>query len=245
MIAYAKNMQLALSDRFRRAGLAAGAGLMMAVAVGFLMAALWTYLADHLHWGSMLASLAIGGGLVVIGLICLMMAKRERHRTPTTEELRTEVAEQLNVMTNAAINRASDAADLAFGRVADKAGDLLNVAENKAHSVADDLSYRANRFADQAEAKVYGTARGMGEAAASKLGISPHLVRLAGAKLGPERVSNAAAIAPLLGAFAVGITLASRLQEWRHRDDAATWEDEDWRPDERPDDGANWDDDRQ
>lgn len=243
MFAYAKNMQLALSDKLRRTGLAAGAGVVLMLGAGFLLAALWTYLAYHLGWGSVVASLAIGGALVVIGLICLIMAKRERHRAPTADELKSEVSEQISLMANTAISRASDAADAAFGRANDTANEFLQRAEHKAHSVADDLSYRANRFADHAEAKVYGSARHMGEKTAQTFGISPQLMRMASEKLGNGKGSNAATLAPVLGAFAIGITLASRFQDWRHRDDAAYPEDDDDYYDEDTD-FDDWDDPR-
>ena len=60
MFDYARNMQLALSDAGRRAGMKAAAGVVALIGAGFLVAALWTFLAYHLHWGSLGASLAIG-----------------------------------------------------------------------------------------------------------------------------------------------------------------------------------------
>ena len=41
MFDYARNMQLALTDRLRRAGLMAGAGAVLLIAAGFLLAALF------------------------------------------------------------------------------------------------------------------------------------------------------------------------------------------------------------
>ncbi|SMO50380.1 phage holin family protein [Paracoccus laeviglucosivorans] len=237
MFAYARNMQLALTDKLRRVGLASGAGVAMLLGAGFLLAALWTYLAHHLGWGSMNASLAMGGVLVLIGVILLMMARKERHRAPSSEELRTEVQEQLNLLANTAVTRVSDAADAALGRVSAKADEFMGKAENRAHSLADDLSYRANRMADHAEARVYSATRHIGEDTVRKLGIPPQIVSLAGRKLGAARDGGIGTYAPLLGAFAVGITLASRLQDWRHRDDDA---DDDF------DDGYDdWNDDDQ
>lgn len=231
MFVYAKNMQLALSDKLRRAGLAAGAGVVLILGAGFLLAALWTWLAYHLGWGSLGASLAIGILMVVIGVIFLMMAKHERHPVPSTDELKLEVQQQLHLAADTALAKASDAADQAVDRAASKANELLDTAESKAHalfdtaehkvhSVADNLAYRANRFADQAEARVYGTARGVGEATAQRLGFasrpSPGAAGQGGDDASPSR---AAPFAPVLGALAIGITLANRLQHRRHRDD--------------------------
>lgn len=226
MFAYTRNLQLAVSDKLRRAGLAGAAGVVLLVAAGFLLAALWTFLARNLHWGPLGASAAIGGVLVVIGLVLLSLAGRERHRVPSTDELKTEVEQHLHLMANSAIGKASDAADAALDRASEKATHLMERAEQKVHAVADDLGYRANRFADQAEARVYGTARQVGETTAQRFGFATSQPKTAG---GRAPVSNRAALAPVLGAFAVGITLASRLQDWRHRDDPpeAGWDDED------------------
>lgn len=226
MFAYTRNLQLAVSDKLRRAGLAGAAGVVLLVAVGFLLAALWTFLARNLHWGPLGASLAIGGLLTAIGLVLLALAGRERHRVPGSDELKAEVEQQLHLIADAAIGKASTAADAALDRASEKATHLMQRAEQKVHAVADDLGYRANRFADQAEARVYGTVRQVGETTAQRFGFSPTQVKQTA---GRARQSNAAALAPVLGAFAVGITLASRLQDWRHRDDPqdVDWDDED------------------
>ena len=105
MFAYARNMQLALGDKLRRAGLTAGAGVFLLIGLGFLLAALWTWLAHHLGWGALGASLAIGSGFVAIGLILLLLARNERHPLPTPDELKTEVEAQVSGMADAAIAR--------------------------------------------------------------------------------------------------------------------------------------------
>lgn len=230
MFVYARNLQLALKDKLRRAGMAAVAGVALMLAAGFLLAALWTFLAVQMGWGSMYASLAIGGGLVLIALVLLLMAKSERHRTPTTQELQAEVTERVSALADTAMTRATTAAETAMDRASTKANELLDRAGHSAHSFADDLTYRADRLADRAEARVQTAARDIGESAVKSLGISPHLMDIASQKLGMARRSNAASLAPVLGAFAVGITLASRFQDWRHRDDVEDddWEDDDW-----------------
>lgn len=221
MFAYTRNLQLALTDKLRRAGLMAGAGIALLVAAGFLLAALWTWLARNLHWGPLWASLAIGAGFVLIGLILMLAGGRERHRTPTTDELKAEVEQQLAQAADAAVARVSTLADRTIERASDKAGEMVELASQRAHSVADGLAYRADRFADRTEARVVGAARRAGESASRRLGLPPDAA---------ERVmdgatqSRAAPFVPLIGAFAVGMTLASRLG--RRRDDDSY--DDDW-----------------
>lgn len=210
MFDYARNLQLALGDRLRSTGLMAGAGVVLLVGAGFLLAALWVWLADHLHWGALGASLAIGLGLVVIGLVMLAVARRGRHPMPTTDDLRTEVETRLNLAADAAIGKASDAADAALHRAQDKVSGLMGLARNCAHAKADQFAYRADRFADSAGARA--------RQAAADLGVTEKTA---------ERVrnSNTAVIAPLIGAFAVGLTLASRLRRRRDPQDGAGPED--------------------
>ena len=203
MFAYARNMQLALTDKLRRAGITAGAGLFLLLGLGFLLAALWTWLAHHLGWGALGASAAIGGGFLVIGAILLLVARKERHKAPTTDELKSEIETQVNQMADAAISRASAAADATFARVSGKAGRMMGLAGQKVNSAADSLSYKADRYADRAE----GSARRMARDLGDKTRNAP----------------NAAVIAPLIGAFALGITLAGRVQDWRHRRDEPDW----------------------
>lgn len=211
MFAYARNMQLALGDKLRRAGLTAGAGVFLLIGLGFLLAALWTWLAHHLGWGALGASLAIGSGFVAIGLILLLLARNERHPLPTPDELKTEVEAQVSGMADAAIARVSGAADQVVERATGKASRLMGLAGQKARSATDDLAYRADRYADRAEAQAYRMARQAGDAMRGG-------ERRDDNSASDRPPSAAATMAPLLGAFAVGITLASRLQAWRHRD---------------------------
>ncbi|WP_028714202.1 phage holin family protein [Paracoccus sp. J55] len=231
MFDYTRNLQLALTDRLRRAGLGAGAGLALLIGAGFLLAALWTWLADHLGWGALGASLAIGIGFLVIGLLVMLMARKERHPVPTTDELKAEVEQRLMLAADAAIGKATGAADAALERASQKANRLMEQAEQRVHSVADSLSYKADRLADRAEARVYGTARRAGEQAAQRLGLPPDALRRAAGQVQAASQSRAAAIAPLIGAFAVGMTLASRFQDWRQRDTPEWDATEDWMDD--------------
>lgn len=224
MFAYGKKMQLALSDKLRRAGLMAGAGAVLLIGAGFLLATLWTWLATHLGWGPLWASLAIGAGFSLIGLILLLLASRERHPTPSTDELRSEIEERANLMVDAALNKATGAADAAINRATQKATRLMGAAGQRVQAVSDQVAYGADRFADRAEAQAQTAAHRVREAAESGLGTASAALDEAAARAGRSRT---AAVAPLIGAFAVGLTLASRLRGRRHQDD---WDD--------PEDGA-------
>lgn len=221
MFAYTRNLQLALTDRLRGAGLLAGAGVAVLVGLGFLLAALWTWLAWHLHWGPLGASLAIGLGFVLVALALVLLAGKQRHPVPTTDELKAEVAQHLGLAADAAVDKALLAADRVMERASDKATQFVDRTGQRVQGLADDLSYRADRLAERAEARAYGTARRAGEAAADQLGLG----RL-GLGAGPSGRPDAgdeprptAVIAPLIGAFAIGLTLASRLRDRRQRDE--------------------------
>ncbi|MDF3854879.1 hypothetical protein BDE18_1428 [Paracoccus pantotrophus] len=224
MFDYTRKLQLALTDRLRRTGLSAGAGVALLIGAGFLLAALWTWLADHLGWGALGASLAIGLGFLLIGLVVMLMARKERHPVPGTDELKAEVEERLMLAADMAVEKATGAADAALERASQKAGQLIDRAEQRVHALTDSLAYKADRLADRAEASVYGVARRAGESAVGTLGLPPDTLRRAAGTVQGASQSRAAAIAPLIGAFAVGMTLASRLRQGRHRDEP-DWED--------------------
>ncbi|KGJ06093.1 Putative Holin-X, holin superfamily III [Paracoccus halophilus] len=215
MFDYARKMQLALTDRLRRAGLAAGAGVLLLIGLGFLLAALWVWLADHLGWGALGASLAVGLGFVLPGLALLLMARTERHPAPKPDELRAEIQSQVSRMADTAIDKVAGAADAGLERASERAGRLMGRARQKTRSATDEMTYRADRYADRAEAQAR---RATGEAA-------DRMRRSNDARPAREPL-NAAGIAPLIGAFAFGITLASRLGRRRDRGIADDWEDD-------------------
>lgn len=222
MFDFARNMQLAVSDMARRAGLKAGAGVVALIGAGFLLAALWTFLADHLGWGSMGASLAIGGLFVVIGVGMIVAGGRPRHQMPTTDDLRAEVETRLSL-----------AADIALDKARARATEVVDSVENRVTSLVDDVSYRAARFADDAEQKIHGVTGGFlktAQTATEKVGPTRENLEATKENLTEirDRVAvevdraaqtRAATIPPLVGAFAVGIALASRLQGRRHRNE--------------------------
>ena len=220
MFDYARNMQLALADTARRTGIKAGAGAVIVLGAGFLLAALWSWLATDLGWGSTLASLTIGGGFVVIGLVAMMLAGRAKHRVPTTDDLRREVEARVDMAREAAIQRARS-----------EATRLVDMAENKVQSLIDRAGYQASKVVGDAERTAYGfardTARTVGltaenlNAARDGLDAARDTARDAADKVQAAANSNAGSMAKILGAFAVGITLASKFQDWRRSDDDA------------------------
>lgn len=235
MLAYTRKMQQAASDLMRRLSLKAGAAALLLVGVGFLLAALWTFLATHLGWGSLLASLVIGVLLVIGGLVIMLTSSHVRHHPPTTTELKDEVALRVSTATDAVLDRVTDRAgqtvekarkrtEEAFESARKEAGQMVDLAGNRISSFVDAAAYRMDRFAGRAERRASDIAGRAKHAMDDRLG--PHPFDAAAQKLaeggrqakGLMRESNLAAITPLIGAFAIGLTLASRLSG-RHADD--------------------------
>ncbi|WP_312530397.1 phage holin family protein [Paracoccus sp. (in: a-proteobacteria)] len=251
MLDYAHKMRLAVSDATRRVSLKAGAGVIVLIGAGFLLAALWTWLADHLQWGSMKASLVIGAVFLILGLLVLVGTGRARHRPPTTDELRAELEERLSLATDAVLDRVTGRAERALDRAKETASDALEAAQlrvsnltdkagQRVQSLVDTVSYTADRVAGTAEAKAHGFVRSA-EDLAEQAGLTPERRERIGEQIERAKSSNLAALAPVVGAFAVGITLASRLQSWRHQDDdLGSYYDED---PEDWDDDQDWGDD--
>ncbi|MTE02162.1 phage holin family protein [Paracoccus sp. YIM 132242] len=211
MFDYAQRLQLALKDTARRSAMKAAAGVILVVAVGFLIAALWSFLAHDLGWGPALASLVIGGVFVLIAIILLAVSKKPKHEMPTTEDLRKEVEARITLAKDAAIDKARSEAER-----------MMDVAGNKVVSLMDEASFRANKLADDTERRVYGVARHAAESVGlTSTNISTMRSKIDDATntLSRANNSNAASIAKLLGAFAVGITLAAKLREGRESED--------------------------
>lgn len=196
MFDYVQKLQLALTDTARRSAMKIVAGLVLAVGAGFLLAALWSWLAHDIGWGPTLASLTIGGAFLVIALILWMMSNSRRHRMPTGDDLRREVEERLSLAADAAADRARTEA----ARVMDMAGDRVS-------SLIDHAGHRASRFAGDAERKVVDAAR--------SVGLTADNVDAARPKVSSASNSNAGSMAKLIGAFAVGVTMAAKLREQR------------------------------
>ncbi|WP_103171108.1 phage holin family protein [Paracoccus sp. SY] len=211
MFDYAQRLQLALKDTARRSAMKVVAGLVLAIAAGFLIAALWSFLAHDLDWGPALASLGVAVLFILIGVVLFVMSKRTQHEMPTKEDLRKEVEARVTLAADAAVERARAEAD----RMLDKAG-------NKVSSLMDEASYRANKLADDTERRVFGAARNAAQAVGFTSGniqTVRHKVEDARDTLSRANSSNAASMAKLIGAFAIGVTLASKLREQQDDDD--------------------------
>lgn len=210
MFDFARRAQLALGDTVRRAVLKAAAGLVGVIAAGFLVAALWSFLANELDWGPTLASLSIGAVLALIAAILIAVSSRRKHEMPTSDDLKREVEARVALATDAAVTR-----------LRAEATRVVDLAETKATSLMDQASYRANKLADDAERKVFGgvrdTARVIG-LTSETLGAADRRVHAGKQQIDQAGNSNASSMAKLLGAFAVGVTLAAKIQERRHQD---------------------------
>ena len=237
MIDYVQRLQLALSDLARRVGLKAVAGVVIAVGAGFLLAALWSFLAIQLGWGPTYASLAIGAGFVAIAAILLILSSRKKYEMPTTDDLKREVEARLAL-----------AADAAAERAKAEALRVLDMAETKALAVVENASYRALKLADDAERRVQGfvhdTARavGLGPKALRRnpRGVPPTesgsgvsqpgdvdrtgATRQANPSDGRSPAATSSTSAMVVGALALGLTLAARRRRNRplRRDDDIT-----------------------
>ncbi|MDP5308068.1 phage holin family protein [Paracoccus spongiarum] len=211
MFDYAQKLQLAVSDAGRRLGMKAAAGVVVAVALGFLIAALWSWLAVEMALGSAMASLIVGGGLLLCAAILMAMAGRKRHAMPTTDELKREVEARVSL-----------AADAAADRARAEAARLADMAQNRVHALMDDAGYRANKLAEDAERRVTGLVRDTAQTVGLTSGnLQAAREGVARVRQGATRASssNAGSMAKLIGAFAVGVTIAARLQEGRRSAD--------------------------
>lgn len=218
MFDYARNMKLALADTARRTAIKAVAGVVAALGLGFLLAALWSFLASpaYMGWGPMYASLAIGGGFILIALIALMMSRKVKHEPPTVDDLKGEVSARLDL----AMSRAADAAEKRVQNFTDRA-------EQKVAGLVDSVGFRANDLASRAERKAETLTREATESVVRSSGMTPEMANALG-RFG----ERAAILPPLVGAFVVGLNLASRFQDWRASDEDDDYDDEDWYEDD-------------
>ena len=202
MIDYLRHLRLAVSDAGRRAGLKTAAVALMAVAGGFLVAALWTFCARNLDLGPLGASLIVAalffGGAVVLWI----MGSKVRHPAPTTEDLRREVEV-----------RASLAADAALDMAKARAVDMVDYADGKVHSLMDRGQHKIQSFASSAEERVLGVAE---EAAQSLSRKADAGLSAAQEVVGAVRQVRAAPGAALLALGVLAFVVARRRSD---RDD--------------------------
>lgn len=213
MFDYVNRMQLALGDKARRAGLKAGAGVALLIGAGFLLAALWSWLAWQLELGPALASLIIGGAFAVIGLIVWVASDREHHAVPTAEELRSEVEARLSLAADAAINR-----------VKSEAGQAVDGAKAKVSSLFGGAGGRVMTAAQGAGDLAAGAGRKVAEAAE----LGGETLHEARETLDRAMETRAGPGIGLAGAFSIGIVLASLLSQRRGKDDFYYDDEDDW-----------------
>ncbi|MDO5621381.1 MAG: phage holin family protein [Paracoccus sp. (in: a-proteobacteria)] len=210
MFDYVRNMQLALTDTARRTAIKAGAGVVAAIGAGYLLAALWTWLAVDLDWGATLASATIGGVFMVIGVAVLLLAGKPRHQAPTTDDLKREVEARLSL-----------AADAASDRVTATAQALADGVSQKVHAFTDRFSFGASSLADRAESRAYQAARKAADTA-DRAGLNRETLdqveEQARRGFNRAKASRHGPAAGVLGALALGLVLADRFSR-RDEDD--------------------------
>ncbi|WP_282603217.1 phage holin family protein [Paracoccus sp. PARArs4] len=181
MIEFAQNLKRGISDSFRRTGMKIGGGIVAAIAFGFLTAALWSFLAVELDWGSTLASLAVGGGFLVIALALFIAARKPRHRMPTGDDLKREVQARVSLAKDAAVGQVRSKFDEAVQPLKEKA-ERAGATPERAAAVRDGAIHGASQV-DQAAS------------------------------------TNLGSMGKLIGAFAVGLTIASAIRGRNDDDD--------------------------
>lgn len=224
MFDYARKLQLAASDMGRRVGLKAAAAVVGLVAAGFLIAALWTFLADTLDWGPLAASLVVAVLFGAVAGVLLAMSNKVQHPVPSTDELKREVEA-----------RASLAAEAALDRAKEKAREVVDMAENRVHGLIDTASYKASSLVGDAEARVQKFTHSTVSTVAHKAGLDSGVVDDVKGFVQDMRASRAGPAVGVLGAFAVGIALASALGQ-RDRGWDGEWDDDGWSDDDWPED---------
>lgn len=211
MFDYVNKVQMALGDKARRTGLKVGAGVVALIAVGFLLSALWSFLAWRLELGPTYASLIIGGGFLLIALILLMMSKSERHSMPTTDELKNEVEARLSL-----------AADTALDKAKFKAEETMDSAQQRVHALFGKAEDTARGFVSRTESKVHDVTSDVTAKAgdlAQKVGLTDQNLREAKDSFDRATQSRAAPGVGIVGAFAVGMAIAGALRGRRGKDD--------------------------
>ncbi|AUM73804.1 phage holin family protein [Paracoccus jeotgali] len=220
MFDYVNKLQLALGDKARRTGLKAGAGAALLVGAGFLVAALWSWLAWNLELGPALASLIIAVLFMVIGGIIWMMAKAQHHPMPTTDELKHEVEARLALATDAALDKAKFKAEEAMDSAQARVVSLYDQATGKVRRVVNRTEDKARDLASDAE-QMAGTA-------ARKVGLTDDNIDAMRDTVDRAVHSRAAPGIGVAGAFAIGIAIASALKGRSDDDEYDDFDDYDY-----------------
>lgn len=237
MLDYARRMKEVVSERSRLIAIKGAGGIIALIGAGFLLAALWTYLADNLDWGPLGASLAIGTVFMILGLLAIVLSGRPRKVAPTADDLRAEVQERVGLATDVILDRVTGRAEDAFDRVRESAEATVNKARSSAeeaissaksaaqgfvdsanqrvHSFVDSVNHRADSMAEKVDDEALRFA-GTAQEKAEDLGLSAENIQQS-----VDRFKNSAVgtWGPVVGAFAVGMTLANRFRHKRDDDD--------------------------
>lgn len=217
MFDYVRKLKLAASDMGRRVGLKAAAAAVGLVAAGFLIAAFWTLLAYTFDLGSLWASVIVFVVFAIIAAVLWSMSNTVKHPVPSTDELKREVEA-----------RASLAAEAGLEKAKIKAREVVDLADNRIHSLLDTASEKAATLVDNAEAKVQRFTRTAVVDAADKVGLNQERIDDLSDMATRVRESRAAPAIGVAGALVLGLALASRLAGRNDDLDYAYYDGEDW-----------------
>ncbi len=126
MFAYVRNMKAAAKDTVARYGMTAAAGAILVVALGFLLGALWVFLARE--WGSLNTNLVFAAAFTAIALIVFLVARSRHVDPPTVDDLKDEVE----------------------AKIAETANHLVNLAEHKVNRFVSQAENRVTNLARNA-----------------------------------------------------------------------------------------------
>lgn len=240
MLAYARNMQLAASDLGRRVGLKVAAGVAGLLAAGFLIAALWTLLARNFGWGPLWASVGVAVLFLLVAAIAWSVSNTVKHPVPTTDELKREVEARVSLATDVALDKAHAKARQVIDDAGEKAVALMDDAGNRASAFVSDAKAKVQGFVGNVDERVRSFTHSAPNAVARSVGLTPEFFDEAQQFTDKVKSSKAMPAASLLGAFAVGLTIATKLQAARHERQDEWYDGDDW--DDEDDDDLDEDD---
>lgn len=213
MLDFTRRARLAGADLGRRAGLLAGAGLLAAIAGGFLLAALWSYLAHGLHWGPAAASLALALLCLLGAAVLGLLGRARRHAMPTPADLGRELRARGVLATESVMaalrHRVALGGETARQRV-------FGIGDRARHGV----DAAADRL-DAAAARMAGKVSGADPAQSAAPGLDPAALAagLTAAREGAGRFVRTSPVLALASAFAVGLVLAGAVAPADDEDD--------------------------
>lgn len=200
--------KLALSDLARRSGLRAAAGLFALLGAAYLLAALWSLLARDLEWGPTIASTVLGVLCLAVTGVLFLITRNTRYKMPTGEDVKQEISARATLAGDKAVNSVKARLKNARQGTVQKATNFLHTARYKADTAAEKL--------DEGAEKVKATpAPELAAEAAERIGLDPETVRAGIAQAAQSyekfKTMRSAPAIGLVGAFALGMAIASRL----------------------------------